>query len=120
MSNVIGLTTTAIDEARNPLLKTALKERGQPVLEKLSDCRALLLEAGNFGDGNNHNTNGMTSKLPPLAFEIARETKVCFFFSFSNSLYFETCIVFFLLLFLEELIPLWDCWRAMMQSFPMR
>ncbi|KAI9883437.1 MAG: 5'-flap endonuclease [Watsoniomyces obsoletus] len=97
VSNVIELTTTAIDEARNPMLKTALRERGHPVLGKLADCRALLLDASNFDHHNNNNNTagggsgstgvnggvgndqgmlrGMINKLPPLAFEIARETK---------------------------------------------
>lgn len=80
VENVVSLTTTAIEDARSASLRAALREKGQPVVDKLSDCRTLLLEASTEGDGIGDPTlyKTFTSKLPPMAFEIARETKVGF------------------------------------------
>ena len=78
VANIVSWTRTGIEEARNPSLQAALRERGEPVISKLSDCRALLLNANVEGERISDPAllREFTNKLPPLAFEIARETRV--------------------------------------------
>jgi hypothetical protein len=59
---------------------STLRDRGEPTIRKLSDCRAKLLEFNSEGESITDPAvmKEFTNKLPPLAFEIARETKVCF------------------------------------------
>ncbi|KAI9784358.1 MAG: component of the polarisome [Peltula sp. TS41687] len=77
VANIVSWTSTAIEEARNPSLRAALREQGQPVISKLCDCRALLLNANIEGERINDPSmlKDFTNKLPPLAFEIGRETR---------------------------------------------
>ncbi|KAI9823250.1 MAG: component of the polarisome [Phylliscum demangeonii] len=79
VANVVNCTGTAIEEAREPSLRAALRDRGQPVIGKLTECQALLLNA-NLLDGERAISHPallkeFTNQLPPLAFAIARETK---------------------------------------------
>lgn len=78
VANIVSWTSTAIEEARNPSLRAALREQGQPIISKLCDCRALLLNANIEGERINDPSmlKEFTNKLPPLAFEIGRETRV--------------------------------------------
>jgi hypothetical protein len=74
VGKVVDSTETAINSTGNP----SLRDRGEPITRKLSDCRARLLNAGVDGE-NIRDAPAMkefSNKLPPLAFEIARETKV--------------------------------------------
>ncbi|EFW99081.1 cell polarity protein [Grosmannia clavigera kw1407] len=62
--------------------ETEASGHGGQGLDKLVDCRQRLLEAGDQGDEMMNDTTGQqmdwrswTTSLPPIAFEIARETK---------------------------------------------
>jgi hypothetical protein len=62
-----------------------LRSQSEPVLKKLSSCRERLLQAGETGqsianarrddDEGDRAWRAWNQSLPPLAFEIARETK---------------------------------------------
>ena len=62
-----------------------LRSQSEPVLKKLSNCRERLLQAGETGqsiaaagrddDEGDRAWRAWNQSLPPLAFEIARETK---------------------------------------------
>jgi hypothetical protein len=62
-----------------------LRTQGEPILQKLSGCRQRLLEAGEKGraianegredDEGERAWRAWNQSLPPIAFEIARETK---------------------------------------------
>ncbi|KAI9892545.1 MAG: component of the polarisome [Vezdaea aestivalis] len=73
VGRVVLATETAIANTANP----ALKDRGEPVTRKLADCRARLLAAGAEGEKvrDASQLKEFAGRLPPLAFEIARETK---------------------------------------------
>ncbi len=73
VGKVLSSTETAISNTGN----TALRDRAEPVMRTLSDCRTRLLNANTEGESirdparlKDHN-----NRLPPMAFEIARETK---------------------------------------------
>lgn len=63
----------------------ALRSQSQPVLRKLSGCRERIMAAGEEGreiadegkedDESDAEWRAWTQSLPPIAFEIARETK---------------------------------------------
>jgi hypothetical protein len=62
-----------------------LKSQGEPILQKLSACRERLVKAGEQGraiadegredDEGDAQWRAWNQSLPPIAFEIARETK---------------------------------------------
>ena len=54
-----------------------LRDRTEPIVLILAGCRAKLLDASVEGEGIRDSTTwkDFTKKLPPLAFEVARETK---------------------------------------------
>lgn len=64
---------------------SALRVQGEPILNQLSNCRTRLLEANDKGraiarDGRDDEEGerawrSWNQSLPPIAFEIARETK---------------------------------------------
>ena len=64
---------------------SALRTQGEPIIRKLSNCRTRLLEAGEKGreiaeegrddDEGERIWRQWNQTLPPIAFEIARETK---------------------------------------------
>src|SRR5579862_22943 len=76
VGNVVTSTETAMGQAGNSILR----DRGESIIRKLSDCRAKLLEVKSEGENIKDPVvlKDFTNKLPPLAFEIARETKVRF------------------------------------------
>ncbi|KAL1966579.1 hypothetical protein VTN77DRAFT_3990 [Rasamsonia byssochlamydoides] len=74
VGNVVSSTENALNKPdRNP----ALRERVAPVVQTLANCRNRLSQAGAEGEdiSNPAQLREVTSKLPPIAFEIARETK---------------------------------------------
>jgi hypothetical protein len=81
VEKVVSSTETAMASTGNVELRT----QGEPIVKKLSLCRRRLLEAGNKGRelADNEDDDGKgemewrmwTQSLPPIAFEIARETK---------------------------------------------
>ncbi|KAJ9495549.1 component of the polarisome [Exophiala xenobiotica] len=52
-----------------------LVEKSQPVVSILQDCREKLLQASTVGYDGSQPSKEFTQKLPPLAFQVARETK---------------------------------------------
>lgn len=64
---------------------TSLRATAQPILNKLSNCRQRLIDAGERGrtiadeerddDEGDRMWRQWNQSLPPIAFEIARETK---------------------------------------------
>lgn len=83
IANVVGEVVASTEEAmaNNP----ALRSQSQPILAKLSGCRAQIMAAGEQGkrianegredDEGDAEWRGWNQSLPPIAFEIARETK---------------------------------------------
>ncbi|RAL68005.1 hypothetical protein DID88_008729 [Monilinia fructigena] len=83
IANVVGEVVASTEKAmiNNP----ALRSQSQPVLTKLSGCRSLIMAAGEQGRGianvereddeANAEWRAWNQSLPPIAFEIARETK---------------------------------------------
>jgi hypothetical protein len=79
VGTVVSSTETAMDS------NGSLRSQAQPILKKLSNCRQRLVEAGDKGksiaDEERDDDEGeriwrqWNQSLPPIAFEIARETK---------------------------------------------
>ena len=55
-----------------------LRDRGEPIVDRLADCRARILSASAESEHIRDlaSLKDFSNRLPPLAFEIARETKV--------------------------------------------
>lgn len=85
IAEVVGEVVSATEEAMNSSGNAGLKNQGQPILSKLSGCRERLLLAGEEGraiadegredDEADAEWRAWNQSLPPIAFEIARETK---------------------------------------------
>lgn len=78
ISTVVGKVLSSTENTiSDPNSNPALAGSIAPVLQTLSDCRNNLLNAGAEGDHINDPSEirQVTGKLPPLAFQIARETK---------------------------------------------
>lgn len=78
ISAVVGNVVSSTENAMNkPDINPALRERVSPVVQTLSSCRDRLSETGAEGEDvtNPAELRDVTNKLPPIAFEIARETK---------------------------------------------
>ncbi|KAI9802253.1 MAG: hypothetical protein M1825_002974 [Sarcosagium campestre] len=77
VAKVVSSTDSAINQTTNAALRDALRDRGEPILEKLSHCRDRVLDASAEGERirDPKTLKEFSMKLPPLAFEIARETK---------------------------------------------
>ncbi|PGH12450.1 hypothetical protein AJ79_04286 [Helicocarpus griseus UAMH5409] len=75
VSRVVSATEGAI--AQPGPHNNALHDRVGPVIRVLSECRDRLAEAGADGSraSNMNEMREVTAKLPPIAFQIARETK---------------------------------------------
>ena len=71
VSNVVNSTDNSMNK---PDANPALRECASPIIQTLAKCRDHLSKAGTDGM-NSTNLREVTSKLPPIAFEIARETK---------------------------------------------
>ncbi|KAI9757792.1 MAG: component of the polarisome [Chaenotheca gracillima] len=74
VQDVVSSTEHAMDGSDHP----SFRDHIEPVVGKLSDCRTRLLKASSDGENVNNNPamlKDVVNKLPPLAFEIARETK---------------------------------------------
>ncbi|ESZ91208.1 hypothetical protein SBOR_8410 [Sclerotinia borealis F-4128] len=83
IASVVGEVVASTEEAmiNNP----ALRSQSQPVLTKLSGCRERIMAAGEEGreiaeegeedDESDADWRAWNQSLPPIAFEIARETK---------------------------------------------
>jgi hypothetical protein len=78
ISTVVNNVVTSTDDAaRKPGAPPALQERTGPIVQTLANCRNRLSRTGAEGENiiNATQLREITSKLPPIAFEIARETK---------------------------------------------
>ncbi|GAD92460.1 cell polarity protein, putative [Paecilomyces variotii No. 5] len=78
ISNVVNNVVTSTDDAtRKPGASPVLQERAGPIVQTLAECRNRLSRTGAEGEEvtNADQLREITSKLPPIAFEIARETK---------------------------------------------
>ncbi|PQE29965.1 hypothetical protein CJF32_00000630 [Rutstroemia sp. NJR-2017a WRK4] len=83
IANVVGDVVAATEDVMSS--NTALRSQSQPVLEKLSACRERILDAGDRGrmianqgrddEEGDAEWRAWNQSLPPIAFEIARETK---------------------------------------------
>jgi hypothetical protein len=78
ISDVVGKVVSATEGAiAQPNSNPALRERVGSVVQLLESCRDNLIETGTAGRDltNPSDKREVTSKLPPIAFQIARETK---------------------------------------------
>ncbi|KAL9115707.1 MAG: hypothetical protein Q9227_000075 [Pyrenula ochraceoflavens] len=77
IANVVGKVVSATESSmRDPSSSPALRDRAEPIVQNLGECKNRLLNAAeesNRLDGAS--AKNFTNQLPPLAFEIARETK---------------------------------------------
>jgi hypothetical protein len=81
----VGKVVSSTEAAMSSTGNGPLRSQGRPILRKLSNCRQRLLDAGEKGrdiadegrddDGGEQDWRVWTQSLPPIAFEIARETK---------------------------------------------
>lgn len=79
IAGTIGNVVTAVERTSNETssYQTLLIEKSQPIVLILQDCREKLLQAG--ADSTAYNGTPQSKEviqtLPPLAFQVARETK---------------------------------------------
>ncbi|KAH8693782.1 putative cell polarity protein [Talaromyces proteolyticus] len=78
ISVVVGNVVSSTDHAMNKAeISPTVRQRVGPVVQTLADCSDRLSQTGAEGEGvdSPDQLRDITSKLPPIAFEIARETK---------------------------------------------
>jgi hypothetical protein len=85
VSDVVGTVVTATENAMASTGNGALRTQGEPVVRRLANIRQRLMESGETGraianEGRDDEEGDRawrtwTSSLPPIAFQIAHETK---------------------------------------------
>ncbi|KAL3422168.1 protein SPA2 [Phlyctema vagabunda] len=85
IADVVGKVVSSTETAMSSTGNSQLRAQGEPILRKLSNCRERLLDAGEQGrdiadegrddDEGERIWRAWNQSLPPIAFEIARETK---------------------------------------------
>lgn len=78
ISDVVGKVISSAGAAMGqPDANVALRERVGPIVQLLENCRYDLVGTGAEGENltNAAEMRELTGKLPPIAFQIARETK---------------------------------------------
>lgn len=78
LANVVGKVVSATETSmREPTASPALQQKAAPVIRTLADCENRLLDACVESENlqDDMQMKEFTNRLPPLAFEIARETK---------------------------------------------
>jgi hypothetical protein len=78
ISTVVGNVVYSTDHSLTKHdMNPALRDRLNPVVQTLADCSDRLTQTGAAGEDASSpaQLRDVTSKLPPIAFEIARETK---------------------------------------------
>lgn len=85
IADVVGQVVMATEDSISTTENAALKSQGEPILLRLTNCRERLLDAGEKGraiaDGGAEDEavekawKAWNQSLPPIAFEIARDTK---------------------------------------------
>jgi len=77
IATLVGKVLSSTDAAINRAGNESLRDGAEPIMRTLSDCRSRLLEA-NAESATIKDTaklKDLNNRLPPMAFEIARETK---------------------------------------------
>lgn len=73
VGKVVGATESSM---RDPASSPTLRTRAEPIIRSLNDAKEKLLDAGQESEQvTASGSRQFTNQLPPLAFEIARETK---------------------------------------------
>lgn len=77
IATIVGKVVAETQHTTNETSSTTLRDRAEPIVLTLAGSRAKLLDASVEGDGirDAMTWKDFTKKLPPLAFEVARETK---------------------------------------------
>jgi hypothetical protein len=85
IADVVGTVVTSTQNAMSSTGNSPLSTQADPIVQKLSAIRQRLIEAektgrsiaeqGDDGDEGDHAWKAWNQSLPPIAFEIARETK---------------------------------------------
>jgi hypothetical protein len=85
IADVVGKVVSSTETAMLSTGNGSLSTQGEPILRKLSACRQRLVEAKESGraiadeggedEEGDHEWRAWNQSLPPIAFEIARETK---------------------------------------------
>lgn len=82
IADVVGKVVTSTETAMSSTANAELRTQGEPIVRKLSNCRQRLVEAREQGrtiadkeEEDDTEWRQWTQGLPPIAFEIARETK---------------------------------------------
>ncbi|CZS98948.1 related to GRIP1 associated protein 1 [Rhynchosporium agropyri] len=85
IADVVGTVVTSTETAMSSTGNSVLRMQGEPIIRKLAGIRQRLIDAGQTGrdiaDENRDDDEGerawraWNQSLPPIAFEIARETK---------------------------------------------
>jgi len=85
IATVVGKVVASTEAAMSTTGNSALRTQADPILKKLSGCRQRLVDARQTGmviaedgrddDESEREWKQWTQSLPPIAFEIARETK---------------------------------------------
>jgi hypothetical protein len=74
VANVVTSTENLIHERSGDI---ALREKSEPIIQSLDECRGRLMNTA--AEGHNitapEQLREVTNQLPPIAFEIARQTK---------------------------------------------
>lgn len=74
VANVVSSTENLMHERSGEI---ALRQRSEPIIQALDECRGRLMDTA--AEGHNaispEQLREVTNKLPPIAFEIARQTK---------------------------------------------
>lgn len=74
VANVVTSTENLVHERSGDI---ALREKSEPIIQSLDECRGRLMNTA--AEGHNISTpeqlREVTNQLPPIAFEIARQTK---------------------------------------------
>lgn len=85
IADVVGTVVSSTETAMSSTGNSALRTQGEPIVKKLSNIRQRLIDAGKTGrtiadeerddDEGERAWRAWNQSLPPIAFEIARETK---------------------------------------------
>jgi len=81
VSTISGVVTNVVSSTENLIHERSgnveLRERSEPIIHSLGECRDRLM--GTAAEGHNaissEQLREVTNQLPPIAFEIARQTK---------------------------------------------
>lgn len=75
ISSVVDNILSSTESVMHQPTDAMLQERVGSILQTLDDCRNRLIDTAIEGEDNTEHAHDITGKLPPIAFEIARQTK---------------------------------------------